>query len=148
MNIHLLDIPTGWQEMREARRQREEQAIKEQEATLKELRQALNAKRQAVAQLENDVYSKEEMLKLERESILAAESETKAIKSLVEDGIKIELDNLKKLIDVYKDSLSGAKSLYDYQKKTQEQTQNILKLERQLQAYSGAESVRLSEKTL
>lgn len=63
MNIHLLDIPTGWQEMREARRQREEQAIKEQEATLKELRQALNAKRQAVAQLENDVYSREEMLK-------------------------------------------------------------------------------------
>ena len=63
MNIHLLDIPTGWQEMREARRQREEQAIKEQEATLKELRQTLNAKRQAVAQLENDVYSREEMLK-------------------------------------------------------------------------------------
>lgn len=63
MNIHLLDIPTGWQEMREARRQREEQAIKKQEATLKELRQALNAKRQAVAQLENDVYSREEMLK-------------------------------------------------------------------------------------
>lgn len=63
MNIHLLDIPTGWQEMREARRQREEQYIKEQEATLKELRQALNAKRQAVAQLENDVYSREEMLK-------------------------------------------------------------------------------------
>lgn len=63
MNIHLLDIPTGWQEMREARRQREEQAIKKQETTLKELRQALNAKRQAVAQLENDVYSREEMLK-------------------------------------------------------------------------------------
>ena len=63
MNIHLLDIPTGWKEMRETRRQREEQAIKEQEATLKELRQALNAKRQAVAQLENDVYSREEMLK-------------------------------------------------------------------------------------
>lgn len=63
MNIHLLDIPTGWQEMRETRRQREEQYIKEQEATLKELRQALNAKRQAVAQLENDVYSREEMLK-------------------------------------------------------------------------------------
>lgn len=63
MNIHLLDIPTGWQEMREAKRQREAQAIKEQEATLKELRQALNAKRQAVAQLENDVYSREEMLK-------------------------------------------------------------------------------------
>ena len=49
--------------MREAKRQREAQAIKEQEATLKELRQALNAKRQAVAQLENDVYSREEMLK-------------------------------------------------------------------------------------
>ena len=63
MNIHLLDIPTGWQEMREARHQREAQAIKKQEATLEELRQALNAKRQAVAQLENDVYSREEMLK-------------------------------------------------------------------------------------
>ena len=97
--------------------------------------------RSGLATYDTDLIArKEEMLKLERESILAAESETKAIKSLVEDGIKIELDNLKKLIDVYKDSLSGAKSLYDYQKKTQEQTQNILKLERQLQAYSGAES--------
>lgn len=55
------------------------------------------------------IERREELLKLQRDSILAAEDEKKAIKSLIEEGIKRELDNLKELIDTYNDSLDKAK---------------------------------------
>jgi len=85
----------------------------------------------------------EELNKLQQDSILAAEKRKDAIKSLVEDGIKIELDNLKKLIDKYKDSLDSAKNLYDYQKRISSQVEDISKLEKTLSAYQND----LSEET-
>lgn len=95
------------------------------------------------ADLAKDPYNKdliarrEELLKLQRESILSAESEKTAVKELVEQGIQKELDSLQELIDAYNESLDSAKDLYDYQKKVAEQTGEIADLEKQLAAYQG-----------
>lgn len=66
-------------------------------------------------QLANDPYNKdllerrEELLELQRESILAAEDEKDAILDLVHNAIEKQLDSLKELIEAYKDSLDAAK---------------------------------------
>lgn len=83
------------------------------------------------------IERREELLNLQRESILSAESEKNAIKDLVEEGIKIELDNLKELIDTYKESIDSAKDLYEYNKNIAAQTKNIASLEKQLNAYQN-----------
>lgn len=94
-------------------------------------------------QLAEDPYNtdlierKEELLELQRESILAANEEKQAIVDLVEEGINIQLDSLKELIDTYTESLDSAKDLYEYQKKVKEQTTNIANLQKQLSAYQG-----------
>lgn len=94
-------------------------------------------------ELANDPYNteliarKEELLELQRESILAAEDEKQAIVDMVEEGINIELDALKELIDAYTDSLDGAKDLYDYQKKVQKQTDEIATIQKKISAYKG-----------
>ena len=98
------------------------------------------------AVIANDPYNttllnrRKELIKLQRESILAAESEKEAIKDLVEDGINKELSSLSDLINNYKDSLSSVKDLYDYQKKVEDQTKNIATLRKQLSAYSNDDS--------
>lgn len=95
------------------------------------------------AEIEADQYNqdlierREELLELQRESILAAEQEEQAIVDLVEDGINIQLDAMKELIDKYTDSLESAKSLYEYQKKVEQQTANIANIQKQLSAYQG-----------
>lgn len=97
-------------------------------------------------QLAEDPYNtdlierKEELLELQRESIIAAEEEKQAIVDLVEEGINIQLDSLQELIDTYTESLDSAKDLYEYQKKVKEQTTNIANLQKQLSAYSGDNS--------
>ncbi|MBQ8559400.1 MAG: phage tail tape measure protein [Tyzzerella sp.] len=78
---------------------------------------------------------KEELLELQRESILSAEDEKQAIIDMVEEGINLELEALSDLIDKYKESLDSAKDLYDYQKKIKEQTSEIATLQKQLSAY-------------
>lgn len=83
------------------------------------------------------IERREELLKLQRDSILAANDEKEAIKDLVEEGIKIELDHLKDLIDKYEESLDNAKSLYEYQKNIAKQTKEIASLQKQLNAYQG-----------
>ena len=83
------------------------------------------------------IKRREELLKLQQDSIKSAENEKEAIKDLVEEGIKAELDSLKDLIDKYTDSLNAAKDLYDYQKKISEKTDEIASLKKQLLAYSN-----------
>ena len=80
---------------------------------------------------------REELLKLQRESILSAQDEKDAIVDLVKDGIDLELDSLKDLVDAYEDSLDSAKALYEYQRKITDQTSKIAQLQKQLSAYSG-----------
>lgn len=77
------------------------------------------------------------LLQLQRQSILAAEQEKVAVRSLVQEGIQIELESLQELIDAYKDSLDSAKSLYDYQKKVSEKSQGIASIQKQLAAYQN-----------
>lgn len=83
---------------------------------------------------------RQDLLEAQRDSILAAEDEKQAIKDLVADGIEKELDALQDLIDRYTDAMDTAKDLYDYQKKVEEQTSEISKLQKQLAAYSGDNS--------
>lgn len=54
--------------------------------------------------------------------------------------INIHLNALQELIDKYKESLSNAKDLYEYQKNIADQTKNITSLEKQLAAYEGDDS--------
>ena len=62
------------------------------------------------------------------------------VRSLVEEGIEIELDALQERIDKYEESLDAAKDLYDYNKKVKEQTKEIADLEKQMVAYAGDDS--------
>lgn len=87
-----------------------------------------------------EIERRDELLKLQQENILAAEKEKQAMKSLVEEGIKIELDNLKELIQKRKDALDVEKDYYEYNKKIKSQTKEIATLEKQLQAYSNDKS--------
>lgn len=83
---------------------------------------------------------RQEWIEAQRESILNAEDEKDAMISLVEDGIQLELDALNNLINKYKDSMDQAKSLYDYQKKINEQAQKVTSIQKQLRAYTGDDS--------
>ena len=100
-------------------------------------------------QLAKDPYNtelierREELLGLQQDSILAAEDEKQAFVSLVEEGINLELESLKELIDAYTDSLDSAKDLYEYQRKIEDQAGNVASLQKQLSAYQND----LSEET-
>lgn len=83
------------------------------------------------------IERKEELLELQQQSIKNAEEEKQAIKSLVEDGIKVQLDSLQDLIDTYTDSLDKAKSFYDYQNKIEDKTSAIAEIQKQLTAYEN-----------
>ena len=83
------------------------------------------------------IERREELLKLQQESILAAEAEKQAIVDLVQEGIDLQLESMRELIDSYTEALDSAKSLYDYQKKVSEQTSSISNIQKQLSAYSG-----------
>ncbi len=97
-------------------------------------------------QIAKDPYDQElinrrnELIELQRESILAAEDEKQAIRDLVEEGIELELDALQERIDKYNEAMDSAKDLYDYQKNVLEQTKEIASLEKQMAAYSGDDS--------
>ena len=97
-------------------------------------------------QLEADPYDTEleeryrEMIALQQEYILSAESEKNAIKDLVEEGIQSELDALDERIEKYNEALESQKDLYEYQKKVSEQTSEIASLQKQLAAYEGDNS--------
>lgn len=80
---------------------------------------------------------RQELLELQQEMILAAEDEKQAIRDMVEEGISLELDALKELIDTYTAALDAQKDLYDYQKNIAQQTGEIASLEKQLSAYEG-----------
>lgn len=104
------------------------------------------ALRQMEADLANDPQNKdlierrEALLKLQQDAITSAEAEKDAIQSLVKDGMKLHLDALSQLIDKYKEGLSAAKDLQDYQKNISEQTADIAGLEKIMLAYQGDDS--------
>ena len=103
-------------------------------------------------QIAKDPYDQElinrrnELLELQRESILAAEDEKNAIRDMVEEGIGLELDALQELIDKKNEALESERDLYEYQKKVKEQTKEIASLEKQMAAYSGDDSEEAKQK--
>ena len=103
-------------------------------------------------QIENDPYDQElinrrnELLELQRESILAAEDEKNAIRDMVEEGISLELNALQELIDKKNEALESERDLYEYQKKVKEQTKEIASLEKQMAAYQNDDSEEAKQK--
>lgn len=63
-----------------------------------------------------------------------------SIKNDMNEAFETHLSFLSETIDKYKEALSDAKDLYDYQKNIQNQTANIVKLEKQLAAYQNDDS--------
>ena len=86
------------------------------------------------------INRKQELLKLSRETAIAMENEQKAIVSMIENGIKLELDSLKELIEAYKNSLDSAKDLYDYQNNIAKKSSDIAAIQKQLSAYANDSS--------
>ena len=86
------------------------------------------------------IERREELLKLQQQSIQATQKEKRAMVDLVKEGIDLQLKSLKKLIDEYKSSLDNAKNLYEYQKKINDKTSDISKIQKQLMAYQGDNS--------
>ena len=86
------------------------------------------------------INRRQELLKLSRETAIAMENEQKAIISMVENGIKLELDSLKDLIDTYKDALDSVKDLYDYQNSIADKSKKITDIQKQLTAYTNDSS--------
>lgn len=89
------------------------------------------------------IKRRDELVASQRDAILAAKSEKEAMVDLAKNGINVELEAIKKLIDAYTESLDSAKDLYDYQKKIADKTEKITDLEKQLAAYQND----LSEET-
>lgn len=108
------------------------------------------------AELANDknntklIERRQELIDLQRESILAAEDEKQAIKDLVKNGIEKELDSLQELIDKYTNALDSQKDLNDYQKSVSDQTSEISNLRKQLYAYQNdtSEEGRLNTQSI
>lgn len=83
------------------------------------------------------IKRRDELVASQRDAILAAKSEKEALVDLAREGINVELEAVKKLIDAYTESLDSAKDLYDYQKKIADKTKNIATLEKQIAAYQN-----------
>ena len=83
---------------------------------------------------------KQELIKLQQESIKSALDEKNAIKDLISNGFEEYTKSLNEIIDKYKDMMSTIKDAYDYEKSIAEQTKNIALLEKQYIAYQGDDS--------
>lgn len=89
---------------------------------------------------QNLIERREDLLKLQQESIESARDEKDAIKDLIQDGNDALVGSMNDRIEVYEDALDAAKDLYDYQKKVADSTKEIASLEKRLDAYQGNDS--------
>ena len=78
-----------------------------------------------------------ELLEAQRQAILNALKEKKALTDLIKEGYDELLKRIKKLIDEYKEALDSAKDLMDYSNSINEKTKNIADISKQLTAYQG-----------
>lgn len=83
---------------------------------------------------------REELLELQRESILAAQDEKEAIKDMISDGYDVFLDYLQEVIDNRKEAMNEISDLQDFEKSIAEQTSTIADYKKQLAAFEGDDS--------
>lgn len=83
---------------------------------------------------------KQELIKLQQESVQSALDEKNALKDLISDGYEEYKNSLDEIIGKYKEMLSVIKDTYDYEKNIEELTDNLAALEKQYQAYQGDDS--------
>lgn len=89
---------------------------------------------------QNLVDRRNELLKLQQDSIKAALDEKDAIKDLVKEGYDKLVSYLDKLTGKYKQTLRAQKDLYDYEKSIRKQTEAISDYSKQLMALEGDDS--------
>ena len=97
-------------------------------------------------ELAKDPYStdlidrRQELIKLQQESVQSALDEKNAMKDLISEGYEEYKNSLDDIISKYKDLLSTIKDTYDYEKNIAGLTDNLAALEKQYQAYQGDNS--------
>lgn len=80
---------------------------------------------------------RQELVEAQQDFILNAKDEKDAIKDLIEEGYKAQLDYLDELISKRNEYLDSAKDLLSYEKEIAEQVQNVADLQKQIGAFSG-----------
>ena len=83
---------------------------------------------------------RQELIKLQQESVQSALDEKNALKDLISDGYEEYKNSLDDIISKHKDMLSAIKDTYDYEKNIAELTDNLAVLEKQYRAYQGDSS--------
>ena len=78
-----------------------------------------------------------ELIEAQRQAILNAKKEKKAVEDLIKDGYDNLLERIKKLIDEYKKALNAAKDLHDYENTINEKNKAISDIQKQLLAYGN-----------
>lgn len=71
-----------------------------------------------------------------------------SVKSKIQEAFDANLAYLNKTIDKYKETMQEAKDLYDYQRNIENQTKDIMKLEKQMAAYRGDNSEEGRKKSI
>lgn len=86
------------------------------------------------------IDKKQEYVEAQRQAIENAYKEKQAMKTLIEDGIKAQVDSLKDAISEYEKLLDAQKDAYDYQRNIEKQVENINALRKQLAAWTNDDS--------
>ena len=86
------------------------------------------------------IDKRNEYLKLQQDSIKAANDEKLAVRDLIEESYNRMLEILQELIDKRKELLNSQKDLYDYERNISEQTKNLADLRKQWNAVQGDDS--------
>ena len=119
--------------MDEAVIQSDTEALKRLQAQYEELR----------GQLKGDETDKDIIEEMEnvKDNMFSTEEEIsdkiEDMRSKLKEAFDANLSYLNKMIDKYKKAMQDAKDLYSYQKNIENQTNNLLRLEKQMAAYRG-----------
>lgn len=88
----------------------------------------------------NLLERRQELLKAQREAILNANDEKKAISDLIEESYSKLGDTLSDLISKYKDFMKTIRDSYNYEKQMAEKTKTLADLQKQFMAVQGDNS--------
>ena len=81
-----------------------------------------------------------DLIEKQRQAILNAQEEKKAIQDLYKQAYDNLLDRIQELINKYKEAIKTAKDLHDYENTINEKTKAVNDIQKQILAYSGDDS--------